>query len=822
MLGEHDLVRKLCREMRVQRANHLDALYYQARLALVSGDLGRAQPLLERVLRRDPEHWAARWSYGGVLLMRGESSLGLACCREAARGATEEQRVQERTQEEQRVWDGALAQLESYDFMQRYTASPEDTPVLRALRGVLTLEQWWQAEAFERAVRLARSIIAEFPRLVKPRLLLAEWLAATGEPLESASHLHEARNADPGGRVARRLGYPALTAAYTIPRPDQLVETLASLPEPIQQLLQEGSLWQAPFAFELPRVAAKRMTDVPISPQLLEIKRELRRIEVDLGQRRMGSKSVDATTAEAIVVAREPLLRLYGSEATEDILNKLRELAEVKSNSGNIASTVFVVDEQESLDRWKLQTRNYSNAATIKALLDQLEERMDDRGMRLTYVLLIGGHEIIPHHRLPNPVDDYDLDVPSDNPYAARGDNYLIPSRAVGRLPHERHSPELLLGQLTRLIDDWRALAVTGKGGVKGWFGDVFGRFSNARDIPAGESFGFSAQIWSEAADAVFRTLDTRGELVLSPPVTSEKWEQDPLPQRPFYYFNLHGIEDNAAWYGQVDPQRSSHPEKYPTALTPAQLGKLSMQGAVVFTEACYGIKPHASKADASIALTAMAKGCALFVGATRTAYASFTPPLLAADLLAGLFWRAISGGATGGMALMQAKVELAELSMQRAGYLDVEEQKSLTSFLLYGDPSLPLSHRPSNADPAALQALAAKMRKNSLYQISTKGIPAEPVDLSILNEVRAYARPYLQGEIRTLSTKTHLLSITDAAPRLNERRARPRPKKVSGAQEHWHVTVTAVEEPDGEAHRKVMTMTLDKKGKVIRAHHSR
>ncbi|MGH2542036.1 MAG: tetratricopeptide repeat protein, partial [Ardenticatenaceae bacterium] len=83
-LGDYELVGRLCAAMRADRPHHLDASYYEARLALQWGDLNKAQPLLEQVLRHDPQHWPARWALGVVLLRRGDADRGLARCREAA------------------------------------------------------------------------------------------------------------------------------------------------------------------------------------------------------------------------------------------------------------------------------------------------------------------------------------------------------------------------------------------------------------------------------------------------------------------------------------------------------------------------------------------------------------------------------------------------------------------------------------------------------------------------------------------------------------------------------------------------------------------
>ena len=53
-------------------------------------------------------------------------------------------------------------------------------------------------------------------------------------------------------------------------------------------------------------------------------------------------------------------------------------------------------------------------------------------------VLIVGGHSILPFHMLPNPTDDDDDTVYSDNPYTTSDENYLAPEWPVGRLPTDR------------------------------------------------------------------------------------------------------------------------------------------------------------------------------------------------------------------------------------------------------------------------------------------------------------------------------------------------------------------------------------------------
>ena len=74
------------------------------------------------------------------------------------------------------------------------------------------------------------------------------------------------------------------------------------------------------------------------------------------------------------------------------------------------------------------------NARSIRDFISKIEDKW---GM-LDFLLLLGGDHIIPFFRLKNPCDDSDSKVLSDNPYASRDDDYLIPERACSRIPDNK------------------------------------------------------------------------------------------------------------------------------------------------------------------------------------------------------------------------------------------------------------------------------------------------------------------------------------------------------------------------------------------------
>ncbi len=107
----------------------------------------------------------------------------------------------------------------------------------------------------------------------------------------------------------------------------------------------------------------------------------------------------------------------------------------------------------------------------------------------------------------------------------------------------------------------------------------------------------------------------------------------------------------------------------------------------VVFSEACYGAHIINKSTDQAMSLRFLQVGTQAVVGSTCISYGSISPPLIAADFLGHAFWSFLREGVPAGEALRRAKISLAREMHNRQGYLDGEDQKTLISFVLYGDP---------------------------------------------------------------------------------------------------------------------------------------
>jgi hypothetical protein len=385
-----------------------------------------------------------------------------------------------------------------------------------------------------------------------------------------------------------------------------------------------------------------------------------------------------------IVSNKAGLVGKYRQSGFRQLDQDLRQLKQTVEAHTNLQAAIVYVDDETSLAAYGMKPVDPSNPWQVKMLIDSLDARLNEQGQEIRYLLIVGGNSIIPFHLLPNPIDDQDTNVPSDNPYASRDTNYLIPERAVGRMPDgEGEGAEFLHTLLQTAIAGHQEPVAS-----KGMLSDLVNMLWSAEPAQEnGHNLGYSASIWRKASRAVFQVIGDNRRLRTSPPFAYQEFSVAERLQ--FSYFNLHGIEDGADWYGQPDALFPADYPLFPVALRPQDLSAEEHANSVVFTEACYGANILGKDSENSIALRFLASRALALVGSTKISYGSLAPPLVGADLVSRHFWEGVRTGLTVGDALKVAKINLARELQDRQGYLDGEDQKTLISFVLYGDPAL-------------------------------------------------------------------------------------------------------------------------------------
>jgi len=370
-------------------------------------------------------------------------------------------------------------------------------------------------------------------------------------------------------------------------------------------------------------------------------------------------------------------------------------------SSRKIVLTVVFLDDEASLSSFDLKPVRPVTPATAKAAIDHIISRLnraDDSGKVRksgesgTSILILGGGEVIPYFKLRNPALDSDDFVASDNPYgcppgSATPDKCLLPRIPVGRMPDGRGADD---GILLRQLDTACEAAN----------GSVSTRISFKKS-----GFGYTAGVWKEASQRVWRDIGFAGSLRICPPASDNDVNASWFRAKEFLYFNVHGSDSEPYWFGQKG-------SSFPKALSPESVNRFFRGRSMVVTEACYGAIEMDRQSDSSISLAFLVAGSSCVVGSTCTAYGALTPPVSEADLIALHFFRNVHEGLSFGSALVKARAQLAATAMSRQGFLDEDDKKTLLQFLLFGDPTVSVPPFSPGSDEDAKNAKPRKRIK--------------------------------------------------------------------------------------------------------------
>jgi hypothetical protein len=276
---------------------------------------------------------------------------------------------------------------------------------------------------------------------------------------------------------------------------------------------------------------------------------------------------------------------------------------------------------------------------------------------------------------------------------------------------------------------------------------------------------------------------------------------------------------DGADWYGQR-PAGDGEGVQFPVALRPQDVTAAPGAPApeVIFSEACFGAHLSGRRADESIALRFLAAGVGALVGSTCTAYGAIgggaDGKLLAADLLAYTFWQKAREGWPVGEALRHAKMELARQMHKRQGYLDGEDQKTLLSFILLGDPLRVTEGRGYQARAIYRTVRPPATVKTVCDRMEGDGAAPSGEDLE---QVKAVVRRYLPGmadaEMR-MSYEHATCAGPDHVCPTRQFQGKTRPKRTP---ERRLVTLSKQVPLAGAAHFQVARLTLDAEGQLVK-----
>lgn len=716
-----------------------------------------------------------------------------------------------------------------------------------------------------------------FPSTIAPILFLAEALMDGGEPERAVSLLHQGATLDVTGQVAQRvwgsdhsyrdLWPDRLEAPIDIPIPGEVAalfgwnrlpqyaspsmfipkfasddqETPANRTELVRKqcpgidspaVIQLGEPKQRIPAAVKASLLTPRKEAVPESLRSIQV--ELERVASKLNNRSLAQKD-GRFPVYVIFTTRSGIENQYGSEQFVHLDQEMKRVVRSVSSRHDWNAVLVYADDSDCMSAFDLNPVSPEDPWSLKLALADLDTFFSRKGEMIGALLIVGGPEVVPYHNLPNPVDDVDLEVPSDNPYATRDENYFVPEWPVGRLPGGNQKDAASLVKGLQQITNHHAELNRKRNWLQRWWDRLRLRrlFSSNGNK---SSWGYTAAIWRRASLSVFRPIGAPHTMFVSPPVQAESEEGNntgSFPSARLGYFNLHGLQDSSNWYGQRDPSEPTEMPDYPVALRPQDVLNGGQAPRVVFSEACYGAHVAGKKVEEALALKFLDSGSQTVVGSTCTSYGSITTPLIAADLLGQAFWKFLRQDFPAGEALRRAKIYLAKEMHSRQGYLDGEDQKTLISFLLFGDPLAHLSGTSNQSKiimrsvhaPASVHTVCDR-NGNCQGEVQNTPHPLQenpPVPSKTLAQVKAIVEEYLPGMVdaNVQYSRSHATcsGAGHSCPTsLNGGKAVSRKipeNNVVTLSKHVEKTIS----PSGlvQTHHHFARVTIDDKGKVIK-----
>ena len=268
-------------------------------------------------------------------------------------------------------------------------------------------------------------------------------------------------------------------------------------------IADQNSSTAIPVDFVQSSAAAEAKDAKESKEVLLDIRQELDRIAARLQV--PGMSRVDRRFPVYVVfTTRKGLENLYGTQTAFILDELMKQVVELVRKKPGWTSLLFYADDTASTTALGVKPAPFNDAWKLKLAIADLDKALAKKGEMIGALLIVGGPEVVPFHLLPNPTDDADTQVPSDNPYASVDDNYFIPEWPVGRLPGGTNRDAGILMQYLRKMIATHSEQVA----PKPWwqrinvFSPIWSSMQRAFPFAKGimnnrQSFGYTAAVWS-------------------------------------------------------------------------------------------------------------------------------------------------------------------------------------------------------------------------------------------------------------------------------------------------------------------------------------
>lgn len=409
-------------------------------------------------------------------------------------------------------------------------------------------------------------------------------------------------------------------------------------------------------------------------------------------------------------------------------------------------------------------------SAHQQLLTDRYCYDVDHCGHDVSYLFIIGGHDVIPMPKVGEHCCEREDQIDSDLPYGmlyGRKTEDMLQDRTLFQVPQMLHVGRLPLSpkredvymELETFIDRTITMAQNGLSGIS-MYGQVDPHWKQVSFAVAGD-FVKSGQVVSHSSVDENDTFDF---LVLTPDVVLDRVPGFFDNKATFYYFNMHGSNapQSPYFYGQAMDSRCMSPGISPEELSSTQKSN------VVVTEACYGARFIGYGRDGSMLLSSLGNGrTVLYLGASRIALGALDTgfrgeeSLSHADLMAKIFMSSLLSGYSAGQALFLARRKVLESD----GLCSHASPTTVTEFNLFGDPSLHLYGVNSTI------RIAHKSMKESMYCCSIpvridahKVFSSSTIGGSLLDQIRLHVDSNFRQIRHTI--ETHLYSMYNIRPK--------------------------------------------------------
>lgn len=337
-------------------------------------------------------------------------------------------------------------------------------------------------------------------------------------------------------------------------------------------------------------------------------------------------------------------------------------------------------------------------AGEIKRVIDELWEKITPTPH---YLVLFGGHDIVPMFVVPNPSnlfkdEDLDKNVSTDNPYASSEpfseddqNSYLVPDRVIGRIPD--------------MVSD----------GDPAWFVDYLATATKWESKPKSfykETYVICTDEAKEAGKQCVQKAFSTPTLppLICPPVSGTS----PPPARArlssrLHMIKCHGNKKDATFWGFLESDENKEDPR--PAITSATLKECIEPRTVVATMCCYGAQIFSPKDPDTwpLASTYLRKGALGYVGSTMMAWVGLDT-MSGADWIVTAYLKSVLEGESIGLAFLKSKQDYHRHDGIRGQVIDVQGEKTLIEYVLLGDPSI----HPVSSSQRPMGTLAVQERQ--------------------------------------------------------------------------------------------------------------